>query len=127
MPSDKDGAGSGPLNLLSLLSSGAITVTVGGFPLLSIDSQQRTLDVEIQGAKEAGLKLSDLMEKQEGRESHPLRGAESIARELSRLGWRLTLYNEGSRAAVIGSGVSRLTGHMSVNPLKLKGLLDALK
>jgi hypothetical protein len=122
---EEERATEGVIDLLSLLSSGGITVTVAGHPLLSVDSSERAVDLDIHGAKEAGLRLSDLVGLAEPG-AGVLRGSESVASRLSQLGWRLTIYDRGDKVASLGSGVSRLTGHISVNPLRLKGLSEAL-
>ena len=124
-PKEDGDPGEGVLDVLTLLSSGGITVTVGGCPLLSIDSRGKEVNLEVQGVRKAGLRLSDLM-KMEEQDTHLLRGAESLARRLSRLGWRLTLYDTGSRLLSVGSGESSLTGYVGLSPLKLRRLLDAL-
>ncbi len=126
MPPDDGAARSDLLDLLPLLSSGGITITVGGYPLLSINSSEKVMDMEVQGVKEAGLKLSTLIEVAE-RDSHLLGASAALASKLSHLGWRLTLYDKGSRLLAVGSGISRLTGHVSVNPLDLRKLLDDLR
>jgi hypothetical protein len=113
------------LDLLSLVSSGKAAITIGGRPLLSVQSDGRLVDVELEGIKEAGVTLSRIIRLEVG-DANMLRGSESIARKLSHLGWRLTLYEKGDKVLTMGYGVSRLTGHISANPLKLKRLLDAL-
>ena len=120
------GASAGVLHLLSLLSSGGITVTIARYPVISVDSSKKELGVEIQGAREAGLALADLL-KMAVPGAGMVRGTESVARQLAELGWTLTLYDRGKRVLSLGSGASRLTGHVSVNPLNLKGLADAMK
>jgi len=112
--------------MLSGLSSGGITVTIEGYPLLSIDSHDRTMALEVQGAKQAGIRLRDLVRLEAPGEGM-LRGSESVAKRLSSIGWNLTLYDRGERILTLGSGASRLTGHVSVNPLKLRGLADLLE
>lgn len=113
------------VRLLALVPAGRATVTIGGRPLLSVDSDEKTLEVDADGAREVGLSLSHLM-----RLEGPLGALGESGRvsgALSRAGWKLTLYADGSRVLSMGSGVSRLTGHVSVNPLRLKKLLGALK
>jgi len=114
------------LDMLGLLSGGRATVTVGGRPLLSIQTESRTLDVDVTGVKQAGIGLTKLIKLQEG-DSNILKGSESVAKELSSLGWKLTLYDEGSTILTMGHGVSRLTGRVWANPLKLERLLKALR
>jgi hypothetical protein len=114
------------LDLLAFVSAGSATITVRGCPFLSINSDEKTLEVEAGGVKEVGLRLSDLVKLQEGLVG-VLEGSEHAAGALSRLGWKLTLCAEGDRVLTMGSGVSRLTGRISVNPLKLRKLREALR
>lgn len=114
------------LGLLALVSTGRATVKVAGQPVLSIDSDEKTLEVEADGAKEAGLRLSSVVRTSEG-PSGMLEGSERVAGKLSNLGWRMTLLAGGDKVLTMGSGVSRLTGRISVSPLRLKKLLDALR
>jgi hypothetical protein len=123
---DDDRAHGGLLDLLPLLSSGGLTVSVGGHPMLSIDSKEKLLDLEVVGAREAGLKLSGLIRLEEG-DVNMLSGSEAVARKLSRLGWKLTLHDDGVHLVTLGSGVSRMTGHVSLNPMNLRRVLDALR
>jgi hypothetical protein len=123
---DDDRAHGGLLDLLPLLSSGGLTVSVGGHPMLSINSKEKLLDLEVVGAREAGLKLSGLIRLEEG-DVNMLSGSEAVARKLSRLGWKLTLHDDGVHLVTLGSGVSRMTGHVSLNPMNLRRVLDALR
>ncbi len=114
------------LDFLELMPAGRATITVGGRPFISINSDKKTLEVEADGVKEAGLRLSDFV-KLQGDSMSLLEGSGHVIGELSSLGWKLTLYAEGNRILAVGSGVSRLTGRISVNPLRLKRLLEVLR
>ncbi len=114
------------LGLLALIPAGKATVTVQGHPLVTVDAESKTLDVEADGVREAGLHLSDIVRVQEGG-SNLIEGSRQVTSVLSTLGWKLTLYAEGDRILTMGSGVSRLTGRISVNPFRLRKLLKALK
>ena len=109
--------------ILPLFSSGSLSVAANGFPALSLDCSSRSLDVEMRGVQETGLKLSQLVGHRGG-VAGLLKDSESIAKKLASEGWTLTLYDKGSRALTMGSKVSRLTGHIRVNPLKLRKLLQ---
>ncbi|HYB45056.1 MAG TPA: hypothetical protein VEC92_00905 [Nitrososphaerales archaeon] len=113
-----------PLDLLTLMPSGKATIKVNGRPFISINSDRRTLEVEASGAEEAGLRLSDFV-RQRGSPVGLLEGSWRFVEELSRLGWKLTLYSNGDKLLAVGSGVSRLTGGIRLNPLRLKKLLEA--
>jgi hypothetical protein len=114
------------LDLLPLLSGGRVTVTAGGYPFLSIRSDEKEIDIDVSGAKMAGVSLSDVIKLEEGGESI-LTASERAAKKLSNLRWRLTLYDTGTQILTMGSGVSRLTARVRVNPLRLKRLLEALR
>ena len=108
--------------ILPLFSSGSLSVAANGLPLLSLDSKTRSVDLDARGVEESGLKLSQLVGHR-GRIVGLLTDSEGIAKKLAREGWTLTLYDKGARALTMGSRVSRLTGHIHVNPLKLRRLL----
>ena len=114
------------IELLGLLPSGKVTVSMSGRPILSLNADEKTLDVETEGMTDAGVHLSDLVKLQEGRGAI-IEGPTRTAGVLSRLGWKLTLYGEGDRILSMGSGVSRLKGHISLNPVRLRKLLRALR
>jgi hypothetical protein len=114
------------MDLLSLFSSGKVTVTAGGYPFLAIRSEEKEIDVDVSGARKAGVNLSEFIKLEEGDESI-LVASERAAKKLSSLDWRLTLYDTGVQLLTMGSGVSRLTARVRVNPLKLKRLLEALR
>jgi hypothetical protein len=117
-----------PLELLSMFESGILTVAVNGFPLIKVDAGSRSLDLEAQGMREFGMKLSELAELESGVKG--IRGiisaSESTARRLSERGWSLALYDKGSNVLRMGRGVSRLTGHIQVNLLKFRRILENL-
>lgn len=116
------------LELLSMFESGILTVEVNGFPLAKVDAESRSLDLEAQGIKECGIKLSKLIEFETGEKGIKtmISASESTARRLSERGWSLALYDRGSTILKMGRGVSRLTGHIQVNLLKLRKILENL-
>lgn len=111
---------------LSLLTSGRVEVTVGGAPLVSLRSDERAVDVRLEGVRGAGIDLSKIVELQEGSPG-VVRGAGALARRLSDLGWTLTLSDAQGALVTMGQGVSRLTAHVKVHPLALRRLLAALR
>jgi hypothetical protein len=108
--------------ILPVFSSGKFRVTANGFPALSIDCESRSLELEARGMEESGLKLSQLVGHRGG-VAKLLKDSQVIAKKLAREGWTITFYDRGSKALTVGSKVSRLTGHIRVNPLKLRKLL----
>jgi hypothetical protein len=117
-----------PLSLLSLFQSGILTASVNGVPLAKIDAESRTFEVEATGVKESGIRLSQIIELEGGGKGIKglLSGGEFAAKQLSDNGWKLGLYDGGSEILRAGSGVSRLTGYVHFNPLKLRKILKSL-
>ena len=118
-----------PLEILPIFASGIFTVGVNGLPFLKVDAESHSVDVEARGVKECGIRLSKIIALQGGRRKGVrglLEGQESIAKGLSEKGWKLVLYDRGSSILTMGRGVSRLTGYVRVNPLKLRKILKVL-
>ncbi|MHB2037153.1 MAG: hypothetical protein ACYCPW_10495 [Nitrososphaerales archaeon] len=111
--------------ILPLFSSGSLSVAANGLPLLSLDSKTRSVDLDAGGVEESGLELSQLVGHRGGIVGL-LKDSEAIAKKLASEGWTLTLYDRGNGALTMGSKVSRLTGHIRVNPMKLRRLLRAV-
>lgn len=112
------------IGLLALIPAGKVTVSVGSRPLATLDADRKMLDLEVSGIEEAGVRLSDLVKIRTGAEA--LQKSMRVSGTLSRLGWKLNLYADGDRVLSMGSGVSRLTGHISVSPRRLRKLLKSL-
>jgi hypothetical protein len=113
------------IDLFTLVKAGGLTAALNGLPVVTVDAESRSLDVEAQGVKECGISLSTIVAPEGGRFSEII-GARSVARRLAKKGWTLTLYYKGSELMRMGSEVSVLTGHIRANPLKLRKVLDAL-
>lgn len=114
------------LDVLSFMPTGKATLSFGGHPIITVDADRKTVEVETERAGEAGIRLKDLVKVEEGGRG-VLRGSIHATRTLTRLGWRLNLYTGGEKLLSLGSGVSRLTGGAGINPLKLRKLLDLLR
>lgn len=111
--------------LLSVFEAGTVTISVNNFPLAKIDGETKTLDVELSGVREAGLKLGDFIES-EGADGNPIEAikrSSKFARNLKDDGWSLRVYEGDSSVLTMGRGVSSLTGFVWLNPLKLGRLL----
>ena len=114
------------VELLGTVPSGRMTVSVGGEPLVTMDADSKTLEVDLEKAKKAGLDVSEIIRVEGGRTAS-IRGSVNVAGALSHLGWRLDLYSGGERVVSLGKGHSRLTGYVGFNPLRLKKILGLLK
>jgi len=114
------------LRMLSFIESGSLIISSTGTPLLSIDPASRELGVELTGVSKLDSGLPKLLGGKYGLSFGEMRAVEQLAKQLHSMKWKLSIYHKGSRVATIGYGVSRLTGHISVNPLNLKKIMDAL-
>lgn len=116
---------SSALDLLAVVSKGKATITVGGRTLVRMDADEKVLEVDAEGAKQAGLHLLEFA-RQGGGTLAAVRGPLRIAGALSQNGWKLTVQSEGEKVLSMGKGTSRLTGRISMNPLKARKLMKAL-
>ena len=114
------------LDLLATVSKGKMTITLEGRPFVRLDADERSLDVDADGLRAAGLHILDLAGDKEGMIA-ALTGSIHIANEMSDRGWMLTLHQRGEKMLTMGRGVSRLTGRIGLNPLKTRRLLKALR
>lgn len=96
--------------------------------MLRIDPESRSLNVEAAGIRESGFRLGKMLigSGEERSVRRLLTSSESLAKKLSEIGWTLTLYDGSSGLLSVGSRVSRLTGHIKANPIKLRKLLRTL-
>jgi len=114
------------LGFLANVSKGKATVSVKGTPLVQLDAETRTIDVDVDGLRAAGVRIWDLVGQDEGMFGG-LKGPVRIASEMSELGWSLAVYAGKEKVLTVGSGLSRLTGRIGLNPLKTRKLLKALR
>jgi len=112
-------------DILALVSSGRATVTMGGLQFVEVNGDEKTLEVEAAVAKQAGISLSNLA-KMDGGPVGALTGPISVAGVLSQAGWKLNLRAGGEVVLSMGKGSSRLTGRITMNPLKARKLLKVL-
>ena len=126
MASQDKKANINPVDLLTGFASGVLTVGVNGQPLLKVDAESRSIDVDTSGVKETGIKLSKLLPPGAGGVTDMIRNSEAMAKGLSDKGWRVTMYDKSSEVLAVGRGVSKLTGYVHVNPLKIRKILETL-
>jgi hypothetical protein len=110
--------------LTASLISGVVTVTVNNFPFLKIDGVSKTLDVEIKGLEESGIKLNDFVQNDsKGTPLDTIKKSGNFAGTLNTDGWTLRVFEGTDSLVKMGKGVSPITGHVWINPLKLNKLL----
>ena len=114
------------LELLGALAGGKATIALQGRTVFKVDADEKTLEVDAGGVKQAGLNLSDLA-RAEGGPLSMLTGPVRIAGALSEQGWGMILRVEGDVVLKMGKGTPRLTGRISFSPLKTRKLLKALR
>ncbi len=116
------------IRLLSIFESGSLSIRINGISFFIVNAQSRIIVVEASEMKEYGLSLSKLTEFQSGQRAwiSMVRGTISIAKELQTKGWTLKLYDERGCIVTMGKGVSRLTGYIRMNPLKIRRILKYL-
>ncbi|MDG6907821.1 MAG: hypothetical protein JRN20_18780 [Nitrososphaerota archaeon] len=103
-----------------------MSVSVNGRPFLKVDAESRSVESELAGIKESGIKLSNLVSSQSAGISSLLRRSRSVAKELYDMGWKFALYDKGSNVLSMGRGASRLTAHIHVSLAKLRTIFESL-
>ena len=110
-------------SLLDAISKGKVTISVDGKPLMSLDKDSKSLDLEISGLERAGLKISDLFKARHGGKKSYLTSP-AIIRKFVKNGWKFSLYDKGYRLITAG-GTSRLGPRLRFSPLRLDRILKA--
>ncbi len=112
------------VDFLSIFTSGSFTLSVNGIPTLAVDAESKELNLEAKGVKKSGLKLLNIIKENREGFTGLLKTSESTAKKLSETGWKVTVYDGTNVVLTMGSGVSRLTGYIHVNPLKFRTILE---
>ena len=107
--------------ILDLIDRGKITVVVDGSPLVSVDGDLRSLDLEVSGLERTGLKLSHLImaRKSSGR---VLLESSRLVKRFVKKGWKISLYDRGEHLLSAGRR-SNFGTRLWFNPLKIRELL----
>lgn len=116
------------IRLLPSLTSGSLMVSLNSLTILRVDTESRSLSIEATAINEWGLKIGEILVGGVDEKSirKLLDACTSIAKDLSNVGWTLTLCDGGRGLLTMGRRVSRLTGHVRANPLTLSKLLRML-
>jgi len=109
------------IHSLSDFLSGSLTVTVNKLPFAKINGETKSLDIELKGLNETGLRLGELVETGERKMGliQTIRESNEIAKKLHDQGWKVSVFDGNESLVAIGRGVSSITGYMWMNPLKL--------
>jgi hypothetical protein len=111
-------------DFLSIFTHGSFTVSVNNIPALSVDAESKLLNLEARGVKKSGLKLLNIIKESGQGVTGLLKTSESTAKKLSESGWRTNVYDGSNVVLTMGCGVSRFTGYIHFNPLKLRTILE---
>ncbi|MFZ1075954.1 MAG: hypothetical protein WAN47_00825 [Nitrosotalea sp.] len=110
--------------ILNMVNKGKITISIDGKPIMSLDRNSKSLDLEISGVEKTNLKLSNLFE------AKTIKGrmfleASQLVKKFTKDGWMFSLYDRGERLLTT-STPSRFGLHLRFNPLKLRRILSVL-
>lgn len=109
---------------LDMITKGKVTISVDGNPIMSVDSNTKSLDLEASGLEKASLRISSLFEKKTVK-GMVLLEASHLAKKFAKKGWSFSLYDKGDRL-LSTSYPSRLGFSLHFNPLKLRRILRIL-
>lgn len=110
--------------MLDAITKGRVIVSVDGKPVISVDSDSKSLELEVSGLEKASLKISSLFDKKtvSGR---TLLEASHIVKKFTKKGWSFSLYDKGDQLLSTGPP-SRFGMPLRFNPLKLRRILQIL-
>jgi hypothetical protein len=116
------------VDMLSIFSKGTLKVGVNGGSFLKVDVDSQTIDIEAKGLKESGIQVSTLVRtNNDGGIRKLLRSSRSMAKKFSEKGWRVALSDRGSSVMRLGRGVSKVSGYITINPMKIRTILEILQ
>ena len=110
--------------MLDMIYQGKVIVSVDGKPALSLDRNNKYLEIDTSGLEKINLKISNLFEAGTRGGRRFLRSSQ-LVRKYTKKGWKFSIYDKGDHL-LTASGPSRLGPHLSFNPLKLKRILKAI-
>ena len=110
--------------MLNMVNKGKITISIDGKPIMSLDRNSKSLELEISGVEKTNLRLSNLFEAKTIKGKIFLETSQ-IVKKLAKEGWIFSLYDRGERLLTT-STPSRFGLHLRFNPLKLRRILRVL-
>lgn len=110
--------------MLNMVSKGKITISTDGKPIMSLDRNSKSLELEISGVEKTNLRLSNLFE------AKTIKGrifleTSQLVKKLAKEGWIFSVYDMGERLLTT-SAPSKFGLHLRFNPLKLRRILRVL-
>lgn len=111
-------------DVLDVISQGKVTISVDGKPVLSVDSNSKSLELEISGLERASLKLSSLFEARTVKGKILLESSH-LLKKFTKKGWSFSLYDKGDKVLTTGTP-SRFGPSLQFSPLKLRRILRIL-
>ncbi len=111
--------------MFDAINQGTVTLSINGKPILSLDGDTKSFELEMVGLEEANLKLSDLFETKTTRGKILLKSA-GFVRRLAKNGWKFSLYDKGEEILTT-RGLSRFGPRLHFNPLKLSQILKVVR
>ncbi|MGI0102047.1 MAG: hypothetical protein ACREA7_05560 [Nitrosotalea sp.] len=109
--------------MLNMVNKGKVTISIDGMPVMSLDRNSKSLELEIAGFEKTNLKLSNLFEAKTIKGRMFLESSQ-LVKKFTKDGWVFSLYDRGER--LLTSSHSRLGLRLHFNPLKLKRILRVL-
>lgn len=111
--------------MLNIINEGKVTLSINGKPILLLDSDSKSFEIEISGLQQNDLKLSNLLEAKKSKRKVFLETSH-LARKLIKNGWSFSLYDRGEQLLTAKKRLSKIGPRLYFNPLKLKRILDVL-
>ncbi|MGI0047257.1 MAG: hypothetical protein ACREBB_08725 [Nitrosotalea sp.] len=110
--------------ILDAINQGKVTISIDGKPVMSLDRNAKSLELEISGLEKTNLKISNLF-KTKTVKGKMLLESSYLVKKFTKNGWRFSLYDKGERLLTT-STPSKFGSPLHFNPLKLRRILRIL-
>ncbi len=107
-----------------MINEGKIRIGINGIPIVSLDGDSKSFEVEISGLRQNDLKISNLIESRKSKKRMLLETS-GLLRKITKNGWSFSLYDKGERLLTTGKP-AKFGRYLHFNPLKLKRILEVL-
>ena len=111
-------------SVLDSINQGKVTISVDGKPVMSLDRNAKSLELDMSGLERINMKISSLFVPKASKGKKFLESSH-LVRKFTKNGWRFSLYDKGEHL-LTASGLSRFGPRLQFNPLKLKRILKAI-
>lgn len=110
--------------MLDSISQGRITINIDGKPVMCLDKDSKSFELEMTGLEKINMRFPGLFVPKANRGKMLLESSQQIAKFV-KSGWTFSIYDKGERLLSVG-GPSKFRPQLRINPLRLRRLLKII-